>query len=322
LTTDRLPHDELFLRGKLQRDPSDWEIRRRLAHALFDKEAFDDAAETIWKAEQIPGTDLDIAFSARILAKAQPSRAIRLLAAVLELNRGKAVQNMGMANALLHHGLVLQAARFYGAALDADPTLVNPELEHFILWTDDELTLWGKFEEGRPKLGELPWMARDPKEALRLTSSIKLHSTPLSVPSLPAVPGEQIRQKMYQQEAKLNGKLTPPPAVTIPIDRVAPKYRRFDSTYGATITGAQAQTPAPVPEVVPEGIPEHPVTTKKPRLILSSPGPISKPATTSQQAPQTQAMANAFAIPTRPMAVNRASAASKPPTRAPVPPRS
>jgi len=250
MNAEQLPPDETFLRAKLQSDPGDWEARRRLARALYDKDQFEEAAEIIWSADPIPNTDLDLAFAARILAKAKPHRAIRLLAAVLELNRGKAVQNMGMANALLHHGLVLQAARFYGAALEADSSLVNPELEHFILWTDDEMRLWADFKGRRPKLGELPWMARDPMEALKLTSRVSLHTTPISVPSLPVVPGEELKQEMYRQEAARNGKITPPPAVTIPIDQVDPKHRRYDEQYGAQVV--ESAQPNPGVPVVPQ----------------------------------------------------------------------
>ncbi len=244
MSAERLPFDESFLKEKLKSDPTTWETRRQLAHGLYDKQAYEEAAEIIWTSDQIPSTDLDLAFAIRILAKAQPRRAIRLLTAVLELNQGKAVQNMAMANALLHHGMVLQAARFYGAALEADPTLVNPDLEHFVLWSDDECTMWDLFDKNRPKLGQLPWMLRDPKEALRLTSRISLHTTPIYVPDLPKVSGENLKHDLYQQEATHNAKITPPPAVTIPIDRVDPKDRLFDATYGASVVrSAPAETP-------------------------------------------------------------------------------
>lgn len=258
MSPDDLPQNENNLRDKLANDPTSWETRRLLARLLHDKDQFSEAGEVIWQAENIPSNDIDIAFAARVLAKAHPRRAIRLLTAVLELNRGKSVQNMGMANALIHHGLVLQAARFYGAALEADPSLVNPDLEHFIFWTDDEMTLWSDFKNRRPKLGELPWMARDPLEALRLTSRISLHTTPISIPKLASVPGEMIQNELYQQESAKNAKITPPPAVTIPIDRVKEKDRRFDEHYGATVT-AQV-TPAPA--------------KSKPR-IPAPPGPLS-----------------------------------------------
>lgn len=249
MSAERLPFDEMLLKEKLKSEPTTWETRRELAQGLYDKQAYAEAAEIIWATDQIPNTDLDLAFAIRVLAKAQPRRAIRLLTAVLELNQGKSVQNMAMANALLHHGMVLQAARFYGAALEADPTLVNPDLEHFILWSDDESTMWGLFENKRTKLGELPWMVRDPKEALRLTSRVSLHTTPIYVPELPKVPGENLKHEIYQQEAKHNAKITPPPAVTIPIDRVDPKDRLYDETYGASVV---ASDPKPEPNAEAE----------------------------------------------------------------------
>jgi len=259
--------DELTLRDKLREDPSDWESRRSLARALYDKQAFEEAAEIVWDANPIPSTDIDLAFSARILAKAKPRWAIRLLTAILEQNRGKAVQNLGMANALLHHGMVLQAARFYGAALEADPTFANPDLEHFVLWIDDEQTLWGDFKNRRPALGELPWMIRDAKEAELLHAQLSGHTTPVHVPKLAAVPGEELRHEIYQQHAARNAKITPPPAVTIPIDRVDPKHRRFDETYGAEAAGREIA--APVANATPT--PEPQPIVRRPTMATPSP---------------------------------------------------
>jgi tetratricopeptide (TPR) repeat protein len=218
-----------------------WESSKRLAHLLYDRGSYQEAADLIWGVEEIPNIDIELAFAARILAKASPRKAIRLLTALLELNRGKAVQNLGLANALLHHGMVLQAARFYGAALEIDPTLGNPDLEHFILWTDDEEKLWGDFKRRRPQLGELPWM-RDPKMAMTLTNKISLHTTPIKLPSLKAAPGEELRNDLYQQEAQRGMQPSPPPAVTIPMDRVDPKYRRYNAEMGAVTESAK---PAP-----------------------------------------------------------------------------
>lgn len=235
------PTDEKSLREALLQNPSDWDKRKELSHFLYDQGSFQEAADIVWDADEIPSIDVELAFAARILAKASPRKAIRLLTALLEHNRGKAVQNLGLANALLHHGMVLQAARFYGAALEADPSLGNPDLEHFILWTDDMETLWGNFQNRRPKLGELPWMKRDPKEAMKLTSGIKHHTTPIKLPGLKEAPGEELNNILYQQKAEIGAEPTPPPAVTIPIDRVDPKYRLFDNELGAADTPASAE---------------------------------------------------------------------------------
>jgi tetratricopeptide (TPR) repeat protein len=234
------------MRETLEKDPSDWDTRRSLAFFLYNLGSFEEAADIIWEADEIPSIDVELAFAARVLAKARPRRAIRLLASLLEHNKGKAVQNMGIANALLHHGMVIQAARFYGAALEADSSLVNPDLEHFILWTDDEETLWGDFKDRRPNLGELPWMKRDPMEALALTSKISLHTTPIKLPKLEETAGEQLSNPLYQQKAEIGAEPSPPPSVTIPLDRVDPKYRLFDSELGAE-TGPPKPVAAPAP---------------------------------------------------------------------------
>jgi len=233
--------DEKKLKETLKENPADWDARKRLAHLLYDQERFTDAANLVWAADEIPNIDLELAFAARVLAKAAPRKAIRLLTALLELNQGKAVQNLGLANALLHHGMVLQAARFYGAAMEADPDLGNPDLEHFILWTDDEESLWGNFKTRRPRLGELPWMKRSLEESMRLTASVSTHTTPIKVASLEPSMGEDLSNELYEQAAAKGAQPSPPPAVTIPMDRVAPKDRLFDPELGATTAAEPAR---------------------------------------------------------------------------------
>lgn len=257
MITNTNPTDETSLRESLSKNPGDWNARKQLAHHLYDKGAFQEAADTVWNADEIPSVDVELAFAARILAKASPRKSIRLLTALLEHNRGKAVQNLGLANALLHHGMVLQAARFYGAALEADPSLGNPDLEHFMLWTDDEETLWGGFQGRRPKLGELPWMKRDPREAMKLTSGIKQHTTPIKLPGLKESLGEDLNNELYQQKAEKGAEPSPPPAVTIPLDRVDPKHRLFDNELGAPVN-----TAAPAASEITQ-------KTAKPALLLT-----------------------------------------------------
>jgi tetratricopeptide (TPR) repeat protein len=285
VSTGPNPTDEKKLRETLLENPTDWDTRKQLAHLLYDQGSFQKAADVVWEVDEIPSIDVELAFAARILAKASPRKAIRLLTALLEHNRGKAVQNLGLANALLHHGMVLQAARFYGAALEADPSLGNPELEHFILWTDDEETLWGDFKDRRPVLGELPWMKRDPQEAMKLTSKVGHHTTPIQLPNLKPAAGEELKNELYQQKAEKGADPSPPPAVTIPLDRVDPKHRLFDDKLGA-LTGVE--TPAPVeatPKEVPKAIPvvsAAPIKPPAPSVRLAGPPtvPLSPPAAT------------------------------------------
>ncbi len=251
MSANPTPSDENPSSQPLETSLAAWESAKRLAHLLYDRGSYQEAADLIWGVDEIPSIDIELAFAARILAKASPRKAIRLLSSLLELNRGKAVQNLGLANALLHHGMVLQAARFYGAALEADPSLGNPDLEHFILWIDDEERLWGDFKRRRPQLGELPWM-RDTKMAMTLTNRISLHTTPIRLPSLKPAAGEELKNDFYVQEPQRGMLPTPPPAVTIPMDRVDPKHRRFDSEMGATGESTATTEAAPVaPPTVP-----------------------------------------------------------------------
>lgn len=339
--------DETRLRDTLKENPADWETRKQLAHLLYDQGSFEKAADIIWAVDEIPSIDIELAFAARILAKAAPRKAIRLLNALLEHNQGKAVQNLGLANALLHHGMVLQAARFYGAALEADPSLGNPDLEHFILWTDDEETLWGNFSNRRPVLGELPWMKRDPMEALKLTSRISTHTTPIKLPSLKAAPGEDLKNDLYQQTAAKGAEPTPPPAVTIPMDRVEPKDRLFDDELGAPAPSSgqttaatpvkrklaepdfsaagQSQKPVPVPatdmleQVMDEEIeleviaPAEPVPAAAiPAPVLPPPGGPPKPTLPPAGGPPKPTLPLPGAPPTPTLPVGSAPPMSKP----------
>jgi tetratricopeptide (TPR) repeat protein len=199
VSEDRLPFDETYLREKLNSNPADWDTRLRLADGLFEKEAYAEAAEMVWSVKYVPSNDLDLALVIRILSKAQPRKAIRLVTAVLELNQGSAAHNIAMANAMIHYGMVLQATRFYGAALVADPSLANPDLEYLILWSDDKSTMRGQFEKKLSKLGQTAQMVRNPKEALNFTARICLHETGICPAELANVPGEEFNLSLHDQ---------------------------------------------------------------------------------------------------------------------------
>ncbi|MGA0900252.1 MAG: hypothetical protein ACO3SO_07600, partial [Luteolibacter sp.] len=182
--------------------------------------------------------------------------------------------------------------------------LVNPDLEHFILWTDEEQTLWGDFKQRRPKLGELPWMARDPMEALKLTSRISFHTTPLSVPKLKAVPAEDLNNTLYQQAAEKGAKITPPPAVTIPQDRVQAKHRRYDSAMGADVDTSPSK-----PKVSPTDV------TQEVRIAQPAQQPAAAPDPTPEsQVPTLAQKPSLSPEPTPPAAIlaRKTSAASQP----------
>jgi hypothetical protein len=68
---------------------------------------------------------------------------------------------------------------------------------------------------------------------MKLTSRISRHTTPVKLPGLKPAAGEELKNELYQQKAEKGAEPSPPPAVTIPLDRVDPKYRLFDDELGA-----------------------------------------------------------------------------------------
>lgn len=257
VSEDRLPFDETYLRERLGGNPNEWETRIRLADGLYEKEAYAEAAEVIWSAKYIPSNDLDIALAIHILGKAQPRKAIRLLSAVLEYNRGNPSHNMAMANAMLHFGMILQAIRFYGAALEVDPTLVNPDIEYFILWSDDKSTMRGMFEKNLNKIGQVSRKIRGPKEELNLNSRMSLYSAPICLTDLVPTPGEEFKHEFYDQATPLN--IAPPTPISkssVPTSVLHVKWSTVakpadDASIPVTAPPVAPPTPAPAAEEPP-----------------------------------------------------------------------
>jgi hypothetical protein len=263
------------LSAKLEADAGDWETRKELAHLLYNQGRTKEAADLIWEAPEIPGIDLELGFAAKVLGKGRPARAIRLLNEIQRLNQGKAAQNLGLANALLHHGMVMQAARFYGAAIELDPEIANPDIEHFLLWIDDTEKLWGTFTEELPKLEDLPWLKRDAIQADYLMKSMKGHTTPISIPGLKRALAEQVVHAMYVQSDHPGDEVSPPPAVTIPIDRVDPEHIVFDNKLGAgrPMTAEEARAAAgPVSESTGVALPPIQRQITPPAPMVPPPG--------------------------------------------------
>ena len=155
------------LLNTLKQNPDIWSIRKEVARLLFDNSRYKEAADIVWSAPEIPAVDLDIAFAARVLSRAQPQRAIRLLQYVQEKVVDSPAKLLAIANALMHYGMVLQAAKFYGAATARDSSLANGDLEHFMLWLDDsQRDVHGRYidagERVEPAIGTQPtWQQRD-----------------------------------------------------------------------------------------------------------------------------------------------------------------
>lgn len=265
------------LEVQLEKEPSDWELRKRVTQAQHDLGRYFDAANTIWTAPEIPPIDVEIAFSVRALAKGKPRRALRLLHAVLEQNQGKPVKNLAIANALLHHGMVMEAARFYGVALAEEPLLMDPEFEYWLMWVDDSQKIWGEWENDPPKLEELPWVKRDEKliESLGKESDFTL-TTPIKIPTLRESAAEKLDdiEHVHHSPKPEAGALAPPSIQfnktareAIGNDAILPGQRKpTDKAPSATGKHVESSTPAQANSDSPESANRRPAGPQAPNV--------------------------------------------------------
>lgn len=229
------------LLNTLKQNPDIWNIRKEVAQLLFDNSRYKEAADIVWSAPEIPAVDLEIAFAARVLSRAKPQRAIRLLQYVQNKVVDSPAKLLAIANALMHYGMVLQAAKFYGAATARDSSLANGDLEHFMLWLDDSQRLWGDWEKDGQEMEALPWVKRDQAKEGDFEKMMSGLTTPIKVPGLKESPAENLVNEYYRQVPIRDGEITAPPAVTVPLDQLKPDDVIHDDTRGASITPPKGQ---------------------------------------------------------------------------------
>ena len=263
------------LLNTLKQNPDIWSIRKEVARLLFDNSRYKEAADIVWSAPEIPAVDLDIAFAARVLSRAQPQRAIRLLQYVQEKVVDSPAKLLAIANALMHYGMVLQAAKFYGAATARDSSLANGDLEHFMLWLDDSQRLWGDWEKDGQKMEALPWVKRDQAKEGDFEKMMSGLTTPIKVPGLKESSAEHLVNEYYRQVPIKDGEITAPPAVTVPLDQLKPDDVIHDDTRGASITPPKEQpgrvAKPPMAMEPPEKTSVEmalPVLPKKPEVVV------------------------------------------------------
>ena len=234
----------------LEENPEIWSVRKEAARLLFDHSRYAQAADLIWFSPEIPPVDLEIAFAARVVSRAQPKRAIRLLNHVQEKAGSNPAKLLALANALMHYGMVMQASRFYGAAIALDKNLTNGDLEHFMLWVDDSQKLWGDWDKDDQQMGELPWVKRDQDKNEDFEKMMSGLTTPIVVPGLKESTAEHLVNDYYRQIPIKGAEVTAPPAVTVPLDQLNPDDIIRDDALGATPTQPKTASTAPkVPEL-------------------------------------------------------------------------
>lgn len=126
-----------ILLATLEENPDLWETRRKTAKLFYEDKKYLEAADILWGAPEIPATDVDIAFSLKLISRVKPNRSIRLIYEVLRRNHGKPLKNIAIARALNNVGLYMEASRFYGAAIADDIKYFDLGFERQMLWMDD-----------------------------------------------------------------------------------------------------------------------------------------------------------------------------------------
>lgn len=140
----------------VQNEPNNWSARKKAALKLYEAERFLEAADILWKAPEMPATDIDVAFSIKVVSRARPNRSIRLVYELIRRNSGKPTKNLAMARALNMIGMPMLASRFYGAAVAEDGQLFDLSFEKQTLWYDDSGSLLDQWkltdQEAKPPL--------------------------------------------------------------------------------------------------------------------------------------------------------------------------
>lgn len=237
--------------------PDDWAMRRKVAKVLFDARYYRDASQMIWSAPEIPPNGEDIVFSARIVAKGQPTRAMRLINTVIDKNLGQPEENLDMAKLFMKADMPLQAIRFYGAAVALDAKLIDERFEVCLLNADVESLPWTDEVMGE----DFPWEGpRQADDAEPLFEDQEAHEAllngltqPVPLKATPSQPGQgtarveaRVEARDPEPERKLpTWKVQEGRAVSDPNNFSHAKVSSGEAGSAADETDAAGQPPAP-----------------------------------------------------------------------------
>ena len=214
----------------LEDRPDLWEIRKAAAMILFDNSRFEEAADLVWNHKAVPVTELEIAFAARVLSKGAPRRSIRLLKHAIANNVNAPVKLIAIANALMHYGMVMQAARFYGAATACDETLDNGDWEHHLLWLDDSQRLWGDWAKDSQSLNKRPRVKPDQDDAKAMSDA----PHPIKAASLNGSTSESLMSGYYSQFSEADTETSDSDVVRNPLASLDRANRQINTAESTT----------------------------------------------------------------------------------------
>lgn len=165
-------------------NPNDWLERKKIAVQMYKNELYLEAADLVWNAPEIPSTDLDVAFTIKIVSRARANRAIRLVYEVMKRNQTKPQKNIAFAKALNLIGLPMLASRFYGAALAVDDQCFDLGFEQQSMWLDESESLLEQWANSNQEVEQpfrlsLEQSCDEPVELAKLVRDHGLSTEPL-----------------------------------------------------------------------------------------------------------------------------------------------
>lgn len=249
------------LLAKVNADPANWVARKEAAVKLYEEKQYLEAADILWNAPEMPATDMDVAFAVKVVSRARPNRAIRLIYEVIRRNVGKPDKNLAIAQAMNMIGLPMEASRFYGAALASGAEHFDLSFEKQMLWFDDSgslLEAWQKSDQdAKPPLAvPLEYFTEETFDFSKLKDDVEASDQTAPAP-----------QTVIGKAQPLTGvSMSPPASVQMP-------------SATALVRASQG---APVPHVVAPPVTAPP---QNPGFTTPAPVPVAAPTPTPVQEP-------------------------------------
>lgn len=188
-------------------NPEWWDWRKVLVANMYNAGLYQEAAELVWNAPEIPPVDTQLAFALKVLSRGKTRRAIRLMHELLSRGTRNPIKLISMARALADVGMVMASARFYGAATIIDESLIDAQFEFWLQWGDEDGKLWGQWQES-PRVEELPWIRLSELSGIDAPFEDKFNPS-----GLPQIDENGQHAGYYDEQAVISEYPEPPPAL-------------------------------------------------------------------------------------------------------------
>ncbi|MFC4993795.1 hypothetical protein [Rubritalea tangerina] len=247
-----------YLLSLVDDDPSNWVVRKETALMLYEAGEYLQAADMVWQTPEIPSTDMDVAFAIKIVSRARPNRAIRMLYELVGRNAGKAPQYIAMANVFNLIGYPMLAMRCYGMAMALNEDFLDMGFEAEAFLYDEGRVLSNRWLGSEPEVKEPFLQATEVGEVepiIFAELNQELDESSFKRASQEAVKGDV--QALIPALEKFNTvqQGEKPKIIAPPVESA-----RVDPRPGNALLpkGAEEQARAPKPMVLPPQAPQQP----------------------------------------------------------------